>query len=69
MKNLFTDINLSNQNVMKEIIVFLENQNYKLFIKALISLETNTTNSKELDNKYNLYLQNDSIKLLNDIFN
>ena len=69
MKNLFKDINLSNQNVMKEIIVFLENQNYKLFIKALISSETNTTNSKELDRKYNLYSQNDSIKLLNDIFN
>ena len=57
-----------NFSEIKDLINKMMKDNYKEFVKALISIELNIDNEKKLDDIYNQYMEKDEINLINDKF-
>ena len=53
---------------VRAILEKLANDNYRDFIKALISFENGINDEEILDNMYFEYMKNDEMSLINDIF-
>ncbi|VLO34971.1 Uncharacterised protein [Streptococcus pneumoniae] len=53
---------------IRENLEEMMNDNYKDFIKALVSIEKGVNDEKELEEVYVLYMNNDTTGLLNDDF-
>ena len=53
---------------IRENLEEMMNDNYKDFIKALVSIEKGVTDEKALEEVYVLYMNNDTTGLLNDDF-
>lgn len=53
---------------MKEQLKWMQQQDYRSFIKALISLEYQMENEHILDELYEIYMENDDFSLLNTTF-
>ena len=49
---------------MRILLLQLQETNYRNFVKALVSIETNCMDEEKLDNMYNNYMKNDSTNLL-----
>ena len=50
---------------MKNMLLRLLESDYRNFVKALISIETNCTDEEKLDNMYEKFMEDDSVNLLN----
>lgn len=59
-KTAFENIKLQLEKYIKE--------NYKDYVKAVVSIELNTDDEKVLNNTYNRYIKSDNEPLLNDFF-
>lgn len=44
------------------------NENYEDFVKALVSIETNTENESELNCLYKMYMNDDDMRLIDEKF-
>lgn len=53
---------------MKERIEDMVNDNYKNFVKAIISIEKDINDENVLDKLYDAYMDNDSLDLLHEEF-
>ena len=53
---------------MRAIIEKLQKENYPAFVKALLSIELDINDEKELDSLYSKYMKDDSWYLLDDKF-
>ncbi len=53
---------------MKKTIEKLQKENYREFVKALISIETDIDDEKKLDSLYDCYMSDDTWYLLDDRF-
>ena len=53
---------------MRERIEDMVNDNYRDFIKAMISIEKGINDESVLDKLYDAYMDNDSLNLLNEEF-
>lgn len=54
---------------IKSLLEKISNENYKDYIKSIISIETNISDEEKLDKIYDRYMDNDNIFLLNDELN
>lgn len=54
---------------IKSLLEKISNENYKDYIKSIISIETNINDEEKLDKIYDQYMDNDNIFLLNDELN
>lgn len=54
---------------IKFLLEKISNENYKDYIKSIISIETNISDKEKLDKIYDRYMDNDNIFLLNDELN
>ena len=61
--------NFMNYKYIREILEKMLNENYKDFIKAIISIEKEINNKILLDKIYDKFMKNDNINLLNEEFN
>ena len=50
---------------MRNLLLQLQETDYRNFVKALISIETNCTDEEKLDNMYEKFMEDDSVNLLN----
>ena len=50
---------------MRNLLLQLQETDYRNFIKALVSIETNCTDEEKLDNMYEKFMEDDSVNLLN----
>ena len=57
-----------NFNEIKQELEKLKDENYKNYIKAILSIELNIEQEEILDDLYNEYMENDDFKLINDNF-
>jgi hypothetical protein cdifQCD-6_17151 len=53
---------------VKQELEKLKDENYKNYIKAILSIELNIEQEEILDYLYNEYMENDDFKLINDNF-
>jgi hypothetical protein cdifQCD-6_17151 len=53
---------------VKQELEKLKDENYKNYIKAILSIELNIEQEELLDDLYNEYMENDDFKLINDNF-
>jgi len=53
---------------MRERIENMVNDNYRDFVKAIISIEKGINDESALDKLYDAYMDNDSLNLLHDEF-
>ena len=53
---------------VKQELEKLKDENYKNYIKAILSIELNIEQEEILDDLYNEYMENDDFKLINDNF-
>ena len=53
---------------VKQELEKLKDENYKNYIKAILSIELNIEQEELLDDLYNEYMENDNFKLINDNF-
>lgn len=53
---------------MKNTLEKMANDNFEVFTKALISFEKGINDKESLDKVYQVYMDNDSMGLLNDEF-
>lgn len=53
---------------MKKTIEKLQKENYREFVKALVSIETGINDEKKLDKLYDCYMSDDIWYLLDDRF-
>ena len=53
---------------VKQELEKLKDENYKNYIKAILSIELNIEQEELLDDLYNEYMDNDNFKLINDNF-
>ncbi len=44
------------------------NENYEDFVKALVSIETNTEDESELNRLYKIYMNDDDMRLIDEKF-
>lgn len=44
------------------------NENYEDFVKALVSIETNTEDESELNSLYKIYMNDDDMRLIDEKF-
>ena len=49
---------------MKKSLLHLQEKDYRNFVKALISIETNCTDEEKLNNLYEKFMEDDAAKLL-----
>ena len=49
---------------MRTMLLQLQETNYRNFVKALVSIETNCTDEEKLDSMYEKFMKDDSAKLL-----
>ena len=54
---------------IKSLLEKISNENYKDYIKSIISIETNINDEEKLDKIYDQYMDNDNIFLLNEELN
>lgn len=59
---------MRNFEEMKKDLEELMKDNYKEFVKSLISIEKGINDKKTLDFLYDKYIENDDFKLLNEEF-
>ncbi|MDY3050716.1 MAG: hypothetical protein SOR31_03675 [Parvimonas sp.] len=59
---------MRNFEEMKKDLKELMKDNYKEFVKSLISIEKGINDKKTLDFLYDKYIENDDFKLLNEEF-
>ena len=59
---------MTNIDIFKHHIQEMMNTDYRSFIVALINIETGETNKDNLQSIYNLYMENDDVTLLNQLF-
>lgn len=59
---------MTNIDIFKQQIQEMMNTDYRSFIVALINIETGETNKDNLQAIYNLYMENDDVTLLNQLF-
>ena len=50
---------------MRNLLLQLQETDYRNFVKALVSIETNCTDEEKLDNMYEKFMEDDSVNLLN----
>ena len=50
---------------MRNMLLQFQETDYRNFVKALISIETNCTDEEKLDNMYEKFMEDDSVNLLN----
>ena len=50
---------------MRNLLLQFQETDYRNFVKALISIETNCTDEEKLDNMYEKFMENDALNLLN----
>ena len=50
---------------MRNVLLQFQETDYRNFVKALISIETNCTDEEKLDNMYEKFMEDDSVNLLN----
>ena len=50
---------------MRNLLLQLQETDYRNFVKALISIETNCTDEEKLDSMYEKFMEDDSVNLLN----
>ena len=55
-------------DIFKKQIQDMMNTDYRLFVEALVSIETGETNKDELRAVYDSYMEADDVILLNDFF-
>lgn len=55
-------------DIFKKQIQDMMNTDYRLFVEALVSIETEETNKDELRAVYDSYMEADDVILLNDFF-
>ena len=53
---------------MRDRIEDMVKDNYKDFVKAIISIENSINDESLLDKPYNIYMDNDNLSLLNEEF-
>ena len=53
---------------MRDRIEYLVNDNYRDFVKAIISIEKGINDESVLNKLYDAYMENDSLNLLHDEF-
>jgi len=53
---------------MRDRIEDMVNDNHKDFVKAIISIEKDIKDERDLDKLYDAYMDNDSLDLLNEEF-
>ena len=53
---------------MRDRIEDMVNDNHRDFVKAIISIEKGINDERDLDKLYDAYMDNDSLKLLNEEF-
>ena len=58
-----------NWKTMKDIVLELQNKNYKEFLKALISIEKQIDDEKLLELVFQNYIARERSEILNDEFN
>ena len=49
----------------RNLLLQLQETDYRNFVKALISIETNCTDEEKLDNMYEKFMEDDTVNLLN----
>ncbi|WP_126937369.1 hypothetical protein [Veillonella sp. CHU740] len=59
---------MTNIDIFKQQIQEMMNTDYRSFIVALINIERGETNKDNLQAIYNLYMENDDVTLLNQLF-
>ena len=59
---------MTNIDIFKQQIQEMMNTDYRSFIVAFINIETGETNKDNLQVIYNLYMKNDDVTLLNQLF-
>ena len=59
---------MTNIDIFKHQIQEMMNTDYRSFIVALINIKTGETNKDNLQAIYNLYMENDDVTLLNQLF-
>lgn len=55
-------------DIFKKQIQDMMNTDYRLFVEALVSIETEETNKDELRAVYDSYMERDDVTLLNEFF-
>lgn len=55
-------------DIFKKQIQDMMNTDYRLFVEALVSIETRETNKDELRAVYDSYMESDDVTLLNEFF-
>ena len=50
---------------MRNLLLQLQETDYRNFVKALISIETNCTDEEKLNNLYEKFMEDDAVNLLN----
>ena len=50
---------------MRNLLLQLQETDYRNFIKALVSIETNCIDEEKLESMYEKYMKDDSVNLLN----
>ena len=53
---------------MRTLISTLQEEDYRTFVKALISVETENMNEEELDMMYYKFMEDDNDPLINPVF-
>ncbi|MBR4909645.1 MAG: hypothetical protein IKZ43_11610 [Acidaminococcaceae bacterium] len=53
---------------MRNLLLQLQETDYRNFVKALVSIETNCTDEEKLDSMYEKFMKDDSANLLNAAF-
>ena len=54
---------------MKDIVLELQNKNYKEFLKALVSIDKQIDDEKQLELVFQNYIKRERSEILNDEFN
>lgn len=55
-------------DIFKKQIQDMMNTDYRLFVEALVSIETEETNKDKLRAVYDSYMESDDVTLLNEFF-
>ena len=59
---------MTNIDIFKQQIQEMINTDYPSFVEAFVNIETGETNKDNLQAIYNLYMENDDVTLLNQLF-
>ena len=54
---------------MRNLLLQLQETDYRNFVKALVSIETNCTDEEKLDSMYEKFMKDDSVNLLDATLN